>query len=61
MLYLLNHLGGAKMARTEKGKKQVKTMIARHGKDIFRRIGSKGGNPILIEQGRRRREAEGTI
>jgi len=39
------------------GRKAAKTLKARYGKDYFKRNGAKGGNPILIEQGKRKHDS----
>jgi hypothetical protein len=47
------------MAGTTKGGlKAAKTIKARYGKDYFKKNGAKGGNPLLIEWGRKKREQQ---
>jgi hypothetical protein len=39
------------MGQTKKGaRKAVKTMRERYGRNIFKEIGRKGGNPILLKK-----------
>ena len=36
-------------AHQKGGRKQKRTIIERYGKDYYRRVGSKGGNPALLK------------
>lgn len=43
--------GWIEMGQTKKGaRKAVKTMRERYGRNIFKEIGRKGGNPILLKK-----------
>lgn len=43
------------MAQTKEGIRKIR---AKHGKHCFRDWGKKGGNPLLIEQGKKKGEVE---
>jgi len=41
---------------TAGGQKAAKALKLHYGKDYFHRLGKLGGNPVLIEQGKRKND-----